>query len=203
MVDQWDRFKRIDEFRGLRYRLEPDYKKPLLKVPEEMMRRIRRRLTFLYGEDQSNEIYPQVERIMRIHYAHTTPEIVEAERKFDPAQRFTERDIVLITYGDLILSEGRTPLRTLVDFAEMFFQGIITTLHILPFYPYSSDRGFSVISYAEVDPHLGTWDEIAELASSFRLMFDGVLNHASSKNRLFQKFLDGTPGFQDYFILSP
>jgi glucosylglycerate phosphorylase len=200
MVDPWDRFNKLDEFRGLRYQLEPDYKKPLLEVPEEVIKRVRRRLNFLYGEDQSGEIYSQMERIMRIHHAHATREIVEAEEKFDPAQRFTERDVVLITYGDIIISEDRTPLRTLADFAAVFFQGIITTLHILPFYPYSSDRGFSIISYAEVDPHLGTWDEIAELASSFRLMFDGVLNHISSKNRLFQKFLDGAPGSQDYFI---
>ena len=201
MVDPWERFKKIDEFRGLSCRLEPDYEKPLFEVPEEIQRRISRRLSALYGEDRSEEIYSHVERIMRIHYAHATREIVEAEKGFDPTQRFTERDVVLITYGDLILSEGRSPLRTLVDFAEVFFQGIITTLHILPFYPYSSDRGFSVISYAEVDPRLGTWDEIAELRSSFKVMFDGVLNHVSSKNRLFQKFLDGTPGAQDYFIV--
>jgi len=200
MDDPWERFNEIDEFRGLRYRLEPDYRKPLLIIPEGAKQRIRRHLVFLYGEEQVEEIYSQVERVMRVHHAHATREIIEAERNFDPAQRFTERDVVLITYGDLILSEGRSPLRTLVDFAEVFFQGIITTLHILPFYPYSSDRGFSVISYAEVDPHLGTWDEIAELASSFKLMFDGVLNHVSSKNRLFQKFLDGTSGFEDYFI---
>lgn len=200
MGDPWERFEKIDKFRGLRYRLEPDYKKSLLDIPESVKQRIRQRLVVLYGKEQVEEIYSQVERIMRIHHAHATQEIVESEQNFDPTQRFTERDVVLITYGDLILSEDRSPLRTLVDFAEVFFQGIITTLHILPFYPYSSDRGFSVISYAEVDPNLGTWDEVAELSSAFRLMFDGVFNHVSSKNRLFQKFLDGTPGFQDYFI---
>lgn len=183
------------------YRLEPDYTRPLLEVPETRADRIRRLLASLYGEDQSEEIYRQIERIMRVHQAHATPEIIEAEKNFDPTHRFTERDVVLITYGDLILSKERTPLQTLADFAEVFFHGIITTLHILPFYPYSSDRGFSVISYEEVDPRLGTWDEIADLATTFKLMFDGVLNHISSKNRWFQNFLDGDPDYKDFFIV--
>ncbi len=182
------------------YRLEPDYNKPLLEVSEELKRRIQKRLSFLYGEERTDEIYGEVERIMRVHYAHATPELIDMERGFDPTERFTERDVVLITYGDLILSEDRTPLQTLADFSEVFFHGIITTLHILPFFPYSSDRGFSVISYDEVDPRLGTWDEIAELARSFNLMFDGVLNHISSKSRFFQEYLDGDPDYRDFFI---
>jgi sucrose phosphorylase len=186
--------------KGLLYQLEPDYTKPLLEVPEELKRRILGRLAFLYGEERLEEIYREVERIMRVHYAYATPELIEMEKGFEPSQRFTQRDVVLITYGDLILSEHRTPLQTLADFAEVFFHGIITTLHILPFFPYSSDRGFSVISYDEVDPRLGTWDEIAELACSFKLMFDGVLNHISSKSEYFQRYLDGNPDFQDAFI---
>jgi len=193
--------KKIDIFRGMLFRLEPDYTRPVLEVPETQANRIRGLLASLYGEGHSEEIYHQVERLMRVHQAHATPEIMEAEKNFDPMHRFTEKDVVLITYGDLILSKDRPPLQTLADFAEVFFHGIITTLHILPFYPYSSDRGFSVISYEDVDPRLGTWDEIAELATSFKVMFDGVLNHISSKNKWFQNFLDGDPDYQDYFIV--
>lgn len=195
----WEEFQRQDPFLGVHYRLEPDYTKPLLKVPENIKESIRQRLITLYGEDMAEDIYVQVERVMRVHYAHAVPELIQAEKRFESSQRFTERDVVLITYGDLILSEDRKPLQTLADFAEVFFHGIITTLHILPFFPYSSDRGFSVVSYEEVDPRLGTWDEIAELGSSFKLMFDGVLNHISSKNQWFQKFLDGDPDYQDFF----
>jgi sucrose phosphorylase len=182
------------------YRLEPDYTQDLLKVPEESERRIRKRLAFLYGEEKSEAIYREVERVMRVHDAHATPEIREMEACCDPTERFTERDVILITYGDLLLSETRNPLQTLADFADVFFHGIISTLHVLPFFPYSSDRGFSVISYDEVDPTLGTWDEIATIAGSFKLMFDGVLNHISSKSRYFQRTLDGDPDYQDLCI---
>ena len=65
-------------------------------------------------------------------------------------------------------------------------RGAIDTVHILPFFPYSSDRGFSIIDFEEVDPRLGGWDEIEELGLRFRLMFDGVFNHVSSKSRWFQ-----------------
>ena len=192
--------RKVDSFRGLHFRLAPDYTRPLLEVPAEKARRIRDRLAVLYGEDQAESVYHEVERIMQVHYAHATPEILEAEAQFDPANRFTEHDVALITYGDVIDSGERSPLRALEDFVEVFFHGIISIVHILPFFPYSSDRGFAVISYEEVDPHLGTWEEIAELSASFRLMFDGVFNHASSQNRWFQNFLDGDPDFEDFFI---
>ena len=187
------------EFRGMHYRLEADFNRPLLEVPDDLAGRMRERLAVLYGEEREEVVWRELERILRVHHAHTTDEIFAAEDAFDPAQRFTERDVVLITYGDLILSDNRSPLKTLADFAEVFFRGIITTLHILPFYPYSSDRGFSVISFEEVDPQLGTWDDVAELESVFKLMFDGVFNHVSSKSYWFQQFLAGNPEFEDAF----
>src|SRR5712692_8325188 len=153
----------VDAFRGLFYRLEPDFTRPPLEVPAAKAARIKRRLARLYGKESSEAVYAQVERVMKVHHAHATPAILEAEARFDPAQRFTQRDVVLITYGDLIVSGSRSPLRTLSDFTQVFFHGLITTVHILPFFPYSSDRGFSVISYDEVDPRLGTWDQIAKM----------------------------------------
>ncbi len=77
---------------------------------------------------------------------------------------------------------------------------VINTIHILPFFPSSSDRGFSIVAYEEVDPNLGTWDDIEELSLQFRLMFDGVFNHVSASSRLFQEFLNGNPNLSDFFI---
>ena len=79
-------------------------------------------------------------------------------------------------------------------------RGAINTVHILPFFPYSSDRGFSIIDFEEVDPRLGAWEDIEVLGRRFRLMFDGVFNHVSSKSRWFQRFLNGDPGYQEFFI---
>jgi sucrose phosphorylase len=188
------------QFRGLRFLLEADFSGPLFEVPAELEARMRSRLSSLYGEDRTDTLYGELERLLRVHQAHATDEIITAEANFDPRERFTEQDVVLITYGDLIVSEGRSPLRTLADFAQVFFRGLISTLHILPFYPYSSDRGFSVISFEEVDPHLGTWDDIAGIEAGFKLMFDGVFNHVSSKSHWFQQFLAGDPDYRDYFV---
>ena len=77
---------------------------------------------------------------------------------------------------------------------------VISCVHLLPFCPYSSDDGFSVIDYLAVDPDSGDWNDIAELGESFDLMFDLVLNHCSQHSEMFQGYLAGDPEYADYFI---
>ena len=192
--------KKDKQFTRVKYRLEPDYTGALLSVSQKERKRIIDRLVAIYGY-RSEDIYREIERIMRVHYAHATEELIKMEKAFDPKERFTERDIVLITYGDLIVSQDRTPLRTLTDFADKFFKNVINTIHILPFFPYSSDRGFSVISYDRVDPQMGSWVDIDELGSHFKLMFDGVINHCSAKSKWFQRFINGEPEAEKYFMV--
>ena len=188
-----------DPFRGLRYLPEPDYGQRSSGLSEEVAGRVRRRVGLLYGEELAGTVLRHVDRLVRVHDAHATPDIRAAEAAFDASQRFTEKDAILITYGAPIVSEGRTPLRTLSDFASVFFRGLVTTVHVLPFFPSSSDRGFSIVAYEEVDPRLGSWEEIATLGRGFRLMFDGVFNHVSAKSRRFQKFLAGDPEYARFF----
>jgi sucrose phosphorylase len=181
------------------HRKEPDYSRPLLDISPEQRAALLDKLTFLYGRERAEPCYLELERILRVYYAHKTPEMIEDEKDFDPAERFTERDVILITYGDMVRSPGKKPLQALSDLAQIFFQRLINTIHILPFFPYSSDRGFAVIDFEEVDPNLGSWDEIERLSENFRLMFDGVINHVSSKSRWFQQFLNGNPHYQRFF----
>src|SRR5262245_42687574 len=179
---------------------EPDYTRPLLAVAPSHRENILGKLSVLYGRPRAEAFYPELERVLRVYYAHKTPEMIAADAAFDPAERFSERDVVLITYGDLLTSEGQRPLRGLAAFLRVFMRGAINAIHILPFFPYSSDRGFSIIDFEEVDPRLGSWEDLDELGRSFRLMFDGVFNHVSSKSRWFQSYLNGDPAFQDFFI---
>ncbi len=178
----------------------PDYARPLLEVPPAQRARLLEILTVMYGEEMAKHQYPELERLMRVYHAHKPPALIACDKAFVPAERFSERDVVLITYGDLLTAPGRRPLQVLAGFMRRFMKGSINTIHILPFFPYSSDRGFSIIDYEEVDPRLGSWDDIATLAAEFRLMFDGVFNHASSKSRWFQRFLNGRPGYEDFFV---
>lgn len=179
---------------------EPDYARPLVQVSDAQRERLLHVLSVMYGGDAAAQHYPELERLMRVYHAHKPPELIEADTSFRPEDRFSEHDVVLITYGDLLTASGRPPLQVLSGFLRRFMKGAIDTVHILPFFPYSSDRGFSIIDYEEVDPRLGSWDDIAALASEFRLMFDGVFNHASSKSRWFQRFLNGHPGYEDFFV---
>ena len=180
--------------------LEPDYDRDIFQIPPEFKHKILDKLAFLYGEQTADDCYGELERIMRVYYAYKTPRMIKTEKSFNPRERFTEKDVILITYGDLIQAEDDKPLEILADFTK-YLKDAINTLHILPFFPYSSDRGFSVTDFEEVDPRLGTWEDILELKSSVKLMFDGVFNHISSKSRWFQEFLDGDPIFQEFFIV--
>ena len=99
--------------------------------------------------------------------------------------------------------ENTRPLRALQQFAERYLDGVVSGVHILPFFPYSSDDGFSIVDYYEVNPSFGDWKDITRVAASFRLMADLVLNHCSAKGPWFKAFLSGEKGYQDYFIDLP
>ena len=183
-----------------RYLPLPDYTRPVEEVTADFVDRIVQTLSVLYGEEKARLCATEVCRIVQVHCAHKPPELVELDTSFNTQQRFTERDVVAITYGDLIHSPGKQPLIALNEIFQDVFSGTFNTVHLLPFYPYSSDRGFSVVNYQEVDPKLGTWEDIARLGDSMRMMFDGVVNHVSSQSRGFQEFLNGNPAYENFFI---
>ncbi len=183
------------------YLHEPDYSRPVLDISGGERGVIHGRLATLYGEEEAEKWTDEIIRLMQVHYAHKPTEMIEEEKDFKPENRFTEQDVILITYGNLIQSVEKCPLDTLRDFCETYLLDTISTVHILPFFPYSSDRGFSIKDYEQVDPDLGSWENIQGLKQSgFKLMFDGVFNHASSKSKWFQEFLNMNPDYRDYFI---
>ena len=112
----------------------------------------------------------------------------------------SEKDIILITYGDQVNRDDEPSLKTLNDFMNKYLHGVINSIHILPFYPSSSDSGFSVVNYSAVDPRMGSWREIDSISSNYRLMVDGVINHTSQFSDWFQAYLDGDEYFKDFFI---
>ncbi|HEY3312823.1 MAG TPA: sugar phosphorylase [Anaerolineales bacterium] len=117
-----------------------------------------------------------------------------------PPAWLTQKDAMLISYGDQVSAPGVPPLASLADFCRQHLGGKISSLHILPFYPSSSDDGFAVKDYRQVDPALGSWDDIARLSVDFQLMFDAVINHVSARGRWFRAFLRDEQPYRDYFI---
>ena len=179
---------------------EPNFERTVFQLPKEAYEKILSRMTFLYGEDVAEAYMPEMERILQVYYAHKPKKMIEKEIDFNPGERFTEKDVILITYGDILHGEERSPLATLAKFCDVYLEGTINTIHILPFFPYTSDRGFSIIDFDAVDPRLGSWQDIEDLEERYQLMFDGVINHVSSKSRWFQEFLNGAPYYRDFFI---
>ncbi|MCC3718715.1 alpha-amylase family glycosyl hydrolase [Rouxiella badensis] len=109
-------------------------------------------------------------------------------------------NIYLITYGDTISQPDKPPLATLNHFAQKHLKDIISDIHILPMYPYSSDDGFSVIDYRRIDEHLGGWSDIHHLSANFNMMFDCVINHISRSSEWLKGYIKDDPYYHDYFI---
>lgn len=185
------------------YSTKPDYSQSKFQLSSEAEQSIFDRLCKLYGKEAAAEWMPELKRILTVHWACKSPELIEAERSLDRGNRFTEADIILITYGDLLQGEDAHPLETLVNFLHAIpsIKDIINTVHILPFFPYSSDRGFSVQDFRAVDPKLGSWQDIEALNDNFQLMFDAVFNHISAESEAFQEMLNGNPLYKDTFTV--
>ena len=147
-------------------------------------------LAFLYGADEVPQLIPRVEKLI----AEYQDRIPVRENKL------TEQDSILITYADQVQAPNEKSLQTLCAFCEKYLSGVIGGTHILSFLPSSSDDGFSVVDYREVDSNLGSWEDISSMQNHFRLMFDGVINHISSKGEWFKAFLRDDPHYRDYFI---
>ena len=154
------------------------------------MTKLLHHLDFLYGTQKAPSLLERVREILAKHRSHIPVRNGE----------LTERDSILIAYGDQVQSPNEAPLKTLRAFCENHLADIVGGIHILPFYPWTSDDGFSVVDYRKVDPALGGWEDVSAMRNHFRLMFDGVINHISAQSEWFQGYLHDDPRYRDYFI---
>ena len=115
------------------------------------------------------------------------------------ANHWAQSDAVMIAYGDSLQVPGEKPLVTLKHFLDEYTDGVLSGVHILPFYPWSSDDGFSVLDYSSVNEALGDWHDIGAIAGSYDLMADLVINHCSSRSLWFDNFLKNRDPGKGYF----
>jgi len=155
-------------------------------------------LAFLYGTTAAGPVESRLRALMRDHFPEAP--LPTASRARGRQLPLNQRDALLITYGDQVREDGVPPLLTLGEFLDEHAAGAVSGVHILPFYPSTSDDGFSVVDYQAVDPALGTWDDVCRLGRRFGLMFDGVFNHVSAHSAWFQAFLRDDPEYRDWFI---
>jgi glucosylglycerate phosphorylase len=158
--------------------------------------RIRRHLNILYGEQQSEQVWEKLTSILdSFHNKH--PNLNKAS---PITELLSERDVILITYGDQVKHPEEAPFHTLNNFLDNYIKDLVSGVHLLPFYPSSSDDGFSVIDYRKVDPALGDWEGIERIGQKYKLMFDAVINHISQHSSWFKAFLEGEKPYADYFV---
>jgi len=144
----------------------------------------------IYGRERGLEAFNRVmPRIERFHKKHA--------RK---PSFFAQGEMVLITYGDTLSQAHELPLITFRRFARRFLKGVVPSVHFLPFFPYSSDDGFSVTDFFCIDERLGGWDDVARIGEDFDLMVDFVINHFSAQSEWFQAYLASQPGFEQFAL---
>ncbi|MEL0629929.1 sugar phosphorylase [Psychromonas aquatilis] len=152
-------------------------------------------LNFIYKEVDSeidfDTLSDQLIQLMRLDEVCHAPVAHE--------NHWSEKDIIMITYGDSVIQADKKPLVVLQNFIDEYLGDSVNSVHILPFFPYSSDDGFSVIDYSSVNESLGGWDEIQAIAKDRRLMSDLVINHCSSRSAWFDNFVKGEGIGHDFF----
>ena len=156
---------------------------------EDRLALIKESLDFIYSKESSTKAYE---------------EILDLINKYKKRVRsipyyLTQKDIILITYGDQVFHHGKTALATLSRFLNEYVQDVINTVHILPFYPYSSDDGFSIVNYKGVCPLKGSWKDIQNIRNNHRIMFDCVINHMSQLSKWFNNYLSECSGIRRFF----
>lgn len=154
--------------------------------------RVRPLLSIIYPTEVLEDLIQQL-------FDLVLPHLQQASR--ENLRKWSHDNILVITYGDSLISKDtRSPLSVLADFLERYLKDTVTGVHILPFFPYSSDDGFAIIDYTQVNSELGNWDEIKRIAHSFNLMVDLVVNHISSQHIWVKQFQAGEQPGCNYLI---
>ena len=169
---------------------------PVNQLKQPLKDKLVQQLSTIYDDVPLEESFDDI--------AQSLLDIMELSSKEITAKPFSnhwsEQDVILITYGDSIIEADQAPLKTLKSFLDSTIGDTINSVHILPFFPYSSDDGFSVIDYSSVNESLGSWQDIEQISKNYRLMSDLVINHCSSRSAWFDNFIKGEGQGSDFFF---
>ena len=167
----------------------------LMDAMERLRNRILNHLQVIYRDLTQDQL--------EIHCDHLIKSMNIKEERLNTTTRknhWNQSDIAVITYGDSIKKRGQAPLKTLKAFLDRYADGLMNIVHILPFFPWSSDDGFSVMDYKSVNESLGSWNDIKAISSDYDLMSDLVINHCSSRSIWFTNFLKNADPGREYFF---
>ncbi|MBS8226425.1 sugar phosphorylase [Vannielia litorea] len=149
----------------------------------------------IYPEHDCHALAAQVQEAFWPEGAH-----VRSRARTAGNNLWSEADTLVITYANSLVDGHHKPLDLLRDFLTHYLQGVISGVHILPFFPFTSDDGFAVVDYRAVNPQVGDWPDIRRIAEEFKLMSDLVLNHVSSFSKWFHDYLQGHEPYDKFFF---
>ncbi|HPY11253.1 MAG TPA: alpha-amylase family glycosyl hydrolase [Sphaerochaeta sp.] len=179
-----------------------------MQIPEsqhaEQQEALRNLFRFVYPAEDYALFHSKLMELLARHRkkidAHRHKDTVKSTNN-DGRVAFDHEDVMLITYPDVVrCDDGTTPLAALHHFLSAELSDTFSVVHLLPFYPYSSDDGFSIIDYRQVNQEVGSWKDIRSMAAVHRLMFDAVINHISAQSRWFSDYCKQKEPYRDYFI---
>lgn len=158
---------------------------------EDLQRRVEEQLAVVYGR-LPNNLAPRLVGLAERHRfgLQTAP----------PVRRLDQRSAFLVTYADSVRRLGEVPLRSLDRAVREHVGDLISDIHLLPFFPWTSDDGFGVVDHRSVDPAVGTWSDVHALRRHHDLAFDFVANHTSASSPWFLGWLAGLPGREGFYI---
>ena len=161
--------------------------------------RVERHLAAIYQDGELSNVKNFADELIEL-MGLSDKEVIENRN----INHWDQTDSLVIAYGDSVLAEGEKPLQTLNRFLDKYLRSSISGVHILPFYPFTSDDGFSVLDYSSVNESLGDWSHINTIASNYSLMADLVVNHCSARSPWFENFKQGRdPGHNFFYTASP
>lgn len=147
----------------------------------------------VYGAEVASRLSIEIEALLDRHRGHPQAAV---------ATPWSHHSVWLIAYADHFPTADRSPIAALDNFISEHLHRHVDGVHVLPFAPWSSDGGFSVIDYEAVDPRYGTWDEVEALGQKRTVMFDAVINHLSAESPWFQGFLCDDADYGGFFRVS-
>jgi len=164
----------------------------------------------LYGDhpDFSEHLESILLTVVRLALARP-PELraLDAAREARPDWFQSNQMVGGVCYADLFAGG----LRGVRDKIPYFKELGLTYLHLMP--PFlcpagNSDGGYAVSSYRQVNPALGTVDDLAALATDLRhnglsLVLDFVFNHTSDEHEWAKRARAGDPAYREFYRVFP
>lgn len=132
---------------------------------------------------------------------------IDAQREQDPHWFQSNQMLGGVCYVDLF-AENLNGIREKIP----YFQELgLTYLHLMPLFEVpqpENDGGYAVTSYRQVNPSLGTIEQLRELAGALHdagivLTVDFVFNHTANDHEWAQRALAGEPAYADYYFIFP